>query len=438
LSLDLDSQSEQTLRFAKLCICTGARPIILKEKILNSPCKADASLNLEDLVIGIRDSDSVDNLISRLSSSMPFFIPFFPLTLTSAGSARRKRVMVVGSGGIAMEFVGSVRICDIIWVSRKDRIGSSFLDKSSAAFLVPFLFPDADPEIRTAVQDSNTTQVSSPTDQKDDTVSHIASGAALGPDWVKLLPTSNSKVKIDLELDSEITSISWSEQFTSENKEAFPLHVVLSNGVTFDCDLVISATGVIPNTEFIKNSPSCANKFEFDEENALVVNDLLQVKFFGNDEHSPDIYAAGDCCAMRLEDPCCWFQMRLWSQATVMGRYAAYCMLGLVENELGVWINFEIFSHITNFFGQKVILLGKYDGRGLGIESVDYKVMMRVKPGDSYVKVVLRNGRVVGALLIGETDLEETMENLILNQLPVDFLGDELLREDVDLEDYFD
>jgi len=62
---------------------------------------------------------------------------------------------------------------------------------------------------------------------------------------------------------------------------------------------------------------------------------------------------------MQLQDPVFWFQMRLWSQARTMGRYAAHCMCGDVQDELGIWINFEIFSHITNFFGQKVILLGK-------------------------------------------------------------------------------
>jgi NAD(P)H-nitrite reductase large subunit len=90
-----------------------------------------------------------------------------------------------------------------------------------------------------------------------------------------------------------------------------------------------------------------------------------------------------------------------------------------------------------------------------------------VTPGQEYIKVVLVDGRVVGALLVGETDLEETMENLILNRLdvrsslrpvaaataggaavPVDSSDGhggpaglevlDLLDPDVDIEDYFD
>ena len=55
-----------------------------------------------------------------------------------------------------------------------------------------------------------------------------------------------------------------------------------------------------------------------------------------------------------------------------------------------------------------------------------------------YVKVVQAGGRVVGCTLIGETDLEEVLENLITNQLNVHMLGDDWLHADVDLQDFFD
>ena len=43
-----------------------------------------------------------------------------------------------------------------------------------------------------------------------------------------------------------------------------------------------------------------------------------------------------------------------------------------------------------------------------------------------------------GALLIGDTDLEETFENLILNQLDLSAYGEDLLDPNIDIEDYFD
>ena len=65
-------------------------------------------------------------------------------------------------------------------------------------------------------------------------------------------------------------------------------------------------------------------------------------------------------------------------------------------------------------------------------------VLVRVTPGVEYVKVVLARGRVQGAMLIGETGLEETFENLILGQLNVGAIGVGLLDPDVDIDDYFD
>lgn len=66
------------------------------------------------------------------------------------------------------------------------------------------------------------------------------------------------------------------------------------------------------------------------------------------------------------------------------------------------------------------------------------QILVRVTPGQEYVKVVLLEGRVIGALLVGDTDLEETMENLILNELDVSEQAGRLLDPDIDIEDYFD
>jgi len=58
--------------------------------------------------------------------------------------------------------------------------------------------------------------------------------------------------------------------------------------------------------------------------------------------------------------------------------------------------------------------------------------------GVEYIKAIIKNGCLVGAVLIGETDLEETFENLILNQLDISHLQDNLLDPDIDIDDYFD
>ena len=48
--------------------------------------------------------------------------------------------------------------------------------------------------------------------------------------------------------------------------------------------------------------------------------------------------------------------------------------------------------------------------QGMRLDDPAVKVYIRCLPGKEYVKVTLRDGRMQGAVLIGETDLEETFE----------------------------
>ena len=194
------------------------------------------------------------------------------------------------------------------------------------------------------------------------------------------------------------------------------------------------------------------------------------------------VYAAGDCCSYKnirlntpIDDNTHWFQMRLWSQARSMGIYAAHCMSNMQDN-FGSDFFLELFAHVTRFFGFKVVLLGRYNGQGLGIDienaikeiivnphnddgtikvenkktKKEYKtshlndinnnieIWTRVTVNEEYIKIIIKDGKVIGALLIGDTNLEEVFENLILNQLDVSALGADILNPDIDIEDYFD
>jgi len=55
-----------------------------------------------------------------------------------------------------------------------------------------------------------------------------------------------------------------------------------------------------------------------------------------------------------------FLQMRLWTQARVMGYYAAQCMVAAEENsdtsDSPADFSFELFAHMTNFFGYKARL----------------------------------------------------------------------------------
>uniref|UniRef100_A0AAZ3QUG4 Pyridine nucleotide-disulphide oxidoreductase domain 1 n=1 Tax=Oncorhynchus tshawytscha TaxID=74940 RepID=A0AAZ3QUG4_ONCTS len=121
--------------------------------------------------------------------------------------------------------------------------------------------------------------------------------------------------------------------------------------------------------------------------------------------------------------------------ARQVGWYAGRCMSADILSEtIELDICFELFSHflkkIPNFI---VVLLGKFNGQGLGLNQ---ELLVRCIKEHEYVKMVLSGGRMLAAVFIGETDLEETFENLILNQMDLTPYREELLNPNI--EDYFD
>lgn len=268
-------------------------------------------------------------------------------------------------------------------------------------------------------------------------------GGALGPDWsskIYLQSNKNSSRHVHIEYKCEVEKLLSSEEFKNSGeieslfpkcKQAssechkWPVYVKLANGEVYGCDFVVSATGVTPNTSPFDSSAN----FSVAEDGGFKVDDNMMTNI-------DDVYAAGDVCTASWEPAKCWFQMRLWTQARTMGAFAAQCMKAHLEGEnIFLDFSFELFAHMTKFFGFKVALLGKYNAQDIGD---DYQLLLRYTKGFEYVKVVLQNGRMIGAVLIGETDLEETFENLILNETDLSDFGESLLDPRVDIDDFFD
>lgn len=73
--------------------------------------------------------------------------------------------------------------------------------------------------------------------------------------------------------------------------------------------------------------------------------------------------------------------MRLWSQARPMGSYAGLCMVASFLNEPSPMLDFsfELFTHVTRFFGFRVVLLGLFNGQKL---EGQYEALVRVTKGE--------------------------------------------------------
>uniref|UniRef100_A0A1I8H3N9 Pyr_redox_2 domain-containing protein n=1 Tax=Macrostomum lignano TaxID=282301 RepID=A0A1I8H3N9_9PLAT len=346
--------AEVRIGYGELCLCTGASPKLIPQ-----------ARQHPDLVVGIRDTETVADLSKKLSTC--------------------RRVLVVGNGGIATELVYELRNVDVVWAVRQDSIGAVFFDAGAAQFLLPSL--------------------ARPGGARVDKPGEAA----------ELLPTD-----------------------TTAPTDSWPVFAALSNGELLGVDLIVSATGVTPTALLADGGVGPA----LDAEGAVAVDRGMRSSL-------AHVFAAGDACgcagwssdgetSSAAEETRLWFQMRLWSQARQTGSFAARCMSAARRGESPppLDIGFELFTHVTRFFSYKIVLLGLYNAQGLA--SGEYEALLRVTPGVEYVKCVMHNGRMQGCVLIGETDLEETFENLILNQLDLSQFGEHLLDPGVDIDDYFD
>ncbi|KAM3968157.1 pyridine nucleotide-disulfide oxidoreductase domain 1 [Aphomia sociella] len=368
-----------------ICICTGGIPKLIFE---SNKCKR---------ILGIRDTESVQEFQAKLMSG--------------------RRMVIVGNGGIASEIVHATRGIQKVWVIRDDYISATFIDPGAAEFFQNTLKKKSDLEspgstvLRRHVFTEEDTLVSLNKDLK---------SAALGPDWYRKLEgirNETGEQELEIIYKVEVKSV-------IERDEEFPLMVELTNGRKVLCDFVISATGVNP-----------AVNFQFDCEPVTGVDGGLSVNEY-QETTIKDIFAAGDVAHAAWSHATHWFQLRLWTQARQMAGMAAKAMHARITNqEVLQDFCFELFTHCTTLFGYRVVLLGKYNGQGLGN---NYEILLRTTPHLEYIKFVLQNGRLQGAILIGETDLEEMCENLILDQIDLSPFGDDILNPDIDIDDYFD
>lgn len=374
----IKTKDNKTIKYQYLCLCMGAEPKLIPQA------------NEFPEILGIRDTDSVESFVQKIKYS--------------------KRLMIVGNGGIASELVYKIQNAEIHWVIKDQHIAATFVDPGAAEFFQPSLKKKevCEPPVSKRMR------------YKEEAFNK--SGAALGPDWYKnlIIRGANTEVptSVTVHYQSEVNTVE-----RVDNCE-FPIQVTLSNGEKVQCDLIISATGVSPRKNFITK-----NKLELSEDGGVQVNEYMQTNL-------PNIYAAGDICSANWFIAKHWFQMKLWTQARQMGCYAAKSIVGHLNNEVVLQdFCFEMFAHSTRLFGYKVILLGLFNGQKLG---TNYEILLRMTKGLEYIKFVLENDRLQGAVIIGDTDLEEMAENLILNQLDLSPFGDDILNPDIDIEDYFD
>lgn len=147
--------------------------------------------------------------------------------------------------------------------------------------------------------------------------------------------------------------------------------ILLKNGQTLKADLVLVAAGIKPNVDLAQSA-------EIEVNRAIVVDAALRT-------NDPAIFAAGDACEFEGVVP------GLWSVATEQAHVAA-------ANALG---GREIYRPMPPVTALKVVGVDLTSMGTFKAQAGDSEIALENLEKQTYRKLVLRQGKIIGAILLG-------------------------------------
>ena len=181
----------------------------------------------------------------------------------------------------------------------------------------------------------------------------------------------------------------------------------LDDGSTIESQLVIVGKGVNANMDLVKGTDI---KCEY----GIIVNDHVRTSV-------PDVYAAGDVAqTYDLARGETWTNA-MWPCAAEQGRIAGLNMAGqdaVYHGSMGM--------NSIQLFGVPAISMGITRPRG-----EEYEILTS-EGVDTYRKVVLKDNRVVGMIVVGKVENSGVLGVLMRKQVDVSEIKPLLLREDFD------
>ncbi|MGN0534759.1 MAG: NAD(P)/FAD-dependent oxidoreductase [Eubacterium sp.] len=174
--------------------------------------------------------------------------------------------------------------------------------------------------------------------------------------------------------------------------------VVLKDGKKLPCDLLVVAVGVRPKTDLAENTGLQVNRG--------IITDTQTME-----TSVKDIYAAGDCCvSVDMLDGSKRI-IALWPNAVQQGRVAGAQMAGADETVGGTYS-----VNAIDFFGLRICTCGVINPQGDG-----YTQQVK-KDGNAYKRLVIKDGMLMGYVLINCSQNAGIYTNLISNRVPLDTL----------------
>lgn len=186
--------------------------------------------------------------------------------------------------------------------------------------------------------------------------------------------------------------------------------LILDNGGKIDCQLVVVGKGVDSNIVLVEGSGIKTHW-------GITVDEKLQTNL-------PGIYAAGDVAetldiASGTQDI-----NALWPCAIEQGKIAGMNMAGR-----GVKYDGSLGMNSVEFFGLPIISAGITKPR----EGEGFEILIKQdKAKNSYKKVVLRNGRIVGVVLVNAITQAGVYVMLIKKKIDISAIKELLVRDNFD------
>ena len=174
--------------------------------------------------------------------------------------------------------------------------------------------------------------------------------------------------------------------------------VTLKDGKKLACDLLILAVGVRPCTEL-------AEKAEL-EVNRGIITDTQTMQ-----TSDSNIYAAGDCCVSTDMLDGLKKIIALWPNAVQQGTVAGAQMAGA---DLTVGGTYSV--NAIDFFGLRICTCGLINAQG-----DEYRDIIK-KDGEEYKRLILKEDKLVGFVLINCSQNAGIYTSLISNQISLDTL----------------
>jgi len=174
--------------------------------------------------------------------------------------------------------------------------------------------------------------------------------------------------------------------------------VMLEDGTVLPADILVMATGIKPNIEL-------AQRIGLTCERGIIVNDTMQTS-------DPAVYSVGECVQHRGE---------LFGLVAPVYEQAKVCANHLAAKNTRPYQSMSS-ATMLKVTGIDLFSVGNFDGDATTEEIVFIDSAINV-----YKKIVLKNNRIVGMVMYGDTSHSAWYMNLIKDQTDISAFRDQLI-----------